>query len=55
MFAYCLDQWFRSLSNGVYKLQNNDSLEQFEVYCHMSELPGSLVMKMDDHNVTKFH
>ncbi|CAB3977854.1 Hypothetical predicted protein [Paramuricea clavata] len=43
----------RSLSNGVYHLQNTDSLEQYQVYCHMTELSEcgqggwTLVMKVD--------
>ncbi|CAB3985909.1 Hypothetical predicted protein, partial [Paramuricea clavata] len=43
----------RSLNNGVYQLQNTGSLEQYQVYCHMTELSGcgqggwTLVMKMD--------
>lgn len=47
-----LESYFSSLSNGVYKLQNNNSLEQYKVYCHMAEIPGcgeggwTLVMKM---------
>ncbi|CAB4042953.1 Hypothetical predicted protein [Paramuricea clavata] len=42
-----------SLSNSIYKLRNNDSLEEYSVYCHMTEIPGcgtggwTLVMKMD--------
>ncbi|CAB4001209.1 Hypothetical predicted protein, partial [Paramuricea clavata] len=42
-----------SLSNGTYKLRNNESLEDYSVYCHMTEIPGcgtggwTLVMKVD--------
>ena len=43
----------RSLSNGAYQLRNYDLLEEYHVYCHMTELPGcgsggwTLVMKID--------
>ncbi|CAB3985910.1 Hypothetical predicted protein [Paramuricea clavata] len=43
----------RSLSNGVYQLRNTDSLKQYQVYCHMTELSGcgqggwTLVMKVN--------
>ena len=43
----------RSLSNGVYQLRNYDFLEEYKVYCHMTEIPGcgsggwTLVMKID--------
>ncbi|XP_028396199.1 uncharacterized protein LOC114520172 [Dendronephthya gigantea] len=42
-----------ALPNGVYKLQNNVSLEQYDVYCHMDAISGcggggwTLVMKID--------
>ncbi|XP_028396196.1 uncharacterized skeletal organic matrix protein 5-like [Dendronephthya gigantea] len=42
-----------SLPNGVYKLQNIFSLEQYDVYCHMDAISGcggggwTLVMKID--------
>ena len=48
---------FRYLSNGVYILRNNYSLEQYQVYCHMTEIArcGSggwtLVMKIDGNKV----
>ena len=48
---------FRYLSNGVYKLKNNDSLEEYQVYCHMTEISGcgsggwTLVMKIDGSKV----
>ena len=48
---------FRSFSNGVYKLKNNDSLEEYQVYCHMTEISGcgtggwTLVMKIDGNKV----
>ena len=44
---------FRSLSNGVYHLRNKSSLEEYQVYCHMTEISGcgsggwTLVMKID--------
>ena len=47
----------RSITNGVYTLMNNDSLEEYQVYCHMTEIPecGSggwtLVMKIDGYKV----
>ena len=48
---------FRSLSNGIYKLKNNNSLEQYKVYCHMANITGcgkggwTLVMKVDGNKV----
>ncbi len=48
---------FRSLSNGIYNLKDNNSLEQYDVYCHMSEISGcgqggwTLVMKVDGDKV----
>ncbi len=47
----------RSLSSGIYKLRTNDSSEQYEVYCHMTNISGcgqggwTLVMKMDGSKV----
>ena len=44
---------FRSLTNGVYRLKYKDSPDEYQVYCHMSEIGGcegkgwTLVMKMD--------
>ena len=44
---------FRSLSSGNYTLQNNVTLEQYDVYCHMDEITGcgkggwTLVMKVN--------
>ena len=44
---------FSSLSNGVYKLRNYDLLEEYQVYCHMTEISGcgsegwTLVMNID--------
>ena len=49
----------RSLTDNVYELQNNASLERFPVYCHMSKLPDceaggwTLVMKVDGHKVKR--
>ncbi|CAB4005221.1 Hypothetical predicted protein, partial [Paramuricea clavata] len=49
-YRFCL---LKSLSNGVYQLRNNDSLQHYKVYCHMTELSGcgqagwTLVMKVD--------
>ena len=46
----------RSFGNGVYNLTN--SLEQYQVYCHMTEIPGcghggwTLVMKIDGTKVS---
>ena len=46
-----------SLINGVYTLRNNDSLEEYQVYCHMTEISGcgsggwTLVMKMGGNKV----
>ncbi|CAB3996935.1 Hypothetical predicted protein, partial [Paramuricea clavata] len=51
---YCKETGL-SLSNGVYQLRNNDSLEQYQVYCHMTGLSGcgqgglTLLMKVDGH------
>ena len=48
---------FRSLTSGTYTLQNNITLEKYEVYCHMAEISGcgkgawTLVMKMDGSKV----
>ena len=48
---------FSSLSNGAYKLKNNESLEEYQVYCHMTEITGcgsggwTLVMKIDGEKV----
>ena len=48
---------FSSLSNGVYQLRNNDSLEEYQVYCHLTEISGcglggwTLVMKIDGNKV----
>ena len=48
---------FRSLSSGIYKLKNNQSLDQYEVYCHMANISGcgkggwTLVMKVDGNKV----
>ena len=48
---------YRSLSNGVYHLQNTASLEQYQVYCHMTELSEcgqggwTLAMKVDGNKV----
>ena len=47
----------RSLSNGAYQLRSNDSLEEYQVYCHMTEISGcgsggwTLVMKIDGNKV----
>ena len=47
----------RSLSNGVYQLRNYDLLEEYHVYCHMTEISGcgsggwTLVMKIDGNKV----
>ena len=47
----------RSLSNGVYQLRNYDLLEEYHVYCHMTEISGcgpggwTLVMKIDGSKV----
>ena len=46
-----------SLTNGVYTLRNNDSLEEYQVYCHMTEIAGcgsggwTLLMKMEGNKV----
>ena len=46
---------FSSLSSGVYHLKNG--LEEYDVYCHMTEIPGcgkggwTLVIKMDGEKV----
>ena len=48
-----------SLNDGVYRLRNNDSLEEYQVYCHMSDIPGTgpggwtLVMKINGNKVKK--
>ena len=48
---------FRSLRNGVYTLQQNQSLPQYKVYCHMTDIPRcggggwTLVMKLDGNKV----
>ena len=48
---------FSSLSNGVYQLRNYDLLEEYQVYCHMTEISGcgsggwTLVMKIDGSKV----
>ena len=48
---------FRSLDSGVYNLRNNDSLEKYHVYCHMTEISAcgsggwTLVMKIDGNEV----
>ena len=53
----CLFVLFRSLPNGIYKLENNNSLEEYEAYCHMTEISGcggggwTLVMKLDGNKV----
>jgi hypothetical protein len=45
------------LKNGVYNLRSNTSLDEYEVYCHMTEIPGcgpggwTLVMKIDGNKV----
>ena len=50
---------FIFLSNGVYQLKNNHSLEEYQVYCHMTEISGcgsgdwTLVMKIDGDKVIK--
>ena len=54
VFQYFL--MLRSLGNGVYNLGN--SPEQYQVYCHMTEIPGcgnggwTLVMKIDGTKVS---
>ena len=48
---------FRSLPDGSYKVEVKDSLEKYDVYCHMTEIPGcgpggwTLVMKIDGNKV----
>ena len=48
---------YRSLTNGKYTLQNNVTLEQYEVYCHMDEISEcgtggwTLVMKVNGNKV----
>ena len=48
---------FSSLSNGIYQLRNYDLLEEYQVYCHMTEISGcgsggwTLVMKIDGNKV----
>ena len=48
---------FRYLPNGIYQLKNNYSLEEYNVYCHMTEIVGcggggwTLVMKLDGNKV----
>ena len=48
---------FRSLGNGIYQLRNYDLLEEYQVYCHMTEISGcgsggwTLVMKIDGNKV----
>ena len=52
-----LNVLFRSLSNGVYQLRNIDLLEEYQVYCHMTEISDcgsggwTLVMKIDRNKV----
>ena len=47
-----------SLTSGIYKLRNNISLEQYDVYCHMTELSGcgqgpwTLVLKVNGTKVS---
>ena len=54
---YCLFVLSRSLPNGIYKLQNSNSHEEYDVYCHMTEISGcggggwTLVMKLDGNKV----
>ena len=49
--------FFSSFLNGVYKLQNNITQEKFQIYCHMTEIPGcgpggwTLVVKVDGNKV----
>ena len=56
-FTIHLTVLFSSLSNGVYQLRNYDLLEEYQVYCHMTEISGcgsggwTLVMKIDGNKV----
>ena len=49
---------YRSFPNGVYNLQENSTSPSYEVYCHMSDLPGcygggwTLVLKVDGTKVS---
>lgn len=49
----------RPLPNGIYRLKNRYSFEEYNVYCHMSEIVGcggggwTLVMKLDGEKVKK--
>ena len=56
-FFLTLSNRFRSLTSGVYTLRNNVTQEEYQVYCHMEEIPGcgvggwTLVMKVDGNKV----
>ena len=53
----CILVTHRFLRNGVYKLKCNTTVEQYLVYCRMTEIPGcgpggwTLVMKIDGKKV----
>ena len=50
---------YRSLTSGVYTLQNNVTGEKYKAYCHMAEIPGcgvggwTLVMKVNGNKVNE--
>ncbi len=53
IFVYCFPSKYRNSTNGIYNLKSSSTGENYDVYCHMTDIPGcggggwALVMKLD--------